>query len=252
MNGTSYTIAGTAITGNIVINAASTVKPVETVNVKFAGNAIADAKGEATAKRNTAYTFTVTKTAGYTYTLTAKNADGEITLSENNGTYTIAAKDVTKDITITVNKTAVRTVEVFDYVKANNTQFWLVTVKSAVSEGSVLTYNGNQMFWSDKYQAYAYLVIDTTGKSAATVKTEAAAAIGETAGKAVSIDYSGDVNATGNVDVNDAQLVYTMYNVKYTSFANCTMEKFLRADMNFDKSLTVADAAAIVSIILSK
>ena len=252
VNGTSYTIAGTAITGNIVINAASTDKPVETVNVKFEGNAIADAKGEATAKKNTAYTFTVTKADGYTYTVTAKNADGDITLTESNGTYTIAAKDVTKDITITVNKTAVRTVEVFDYVKANNTQFWLVTVKSAVSEGSVLTYNGNQMFWSDKYQAYAYLVIDTTGKSAATVKTEAAAAIGETAGKAVSIDYSGDVNATGTVDVNDAQLVYNMYNVKYTSFANCTMEKFLRADMNFDKSLTVADAAAIVSIILSK
>ena len=84
------------------------------------------------------------------------------------------------------------------------------------------------------------------------MKTEAAAAIGETAGKAVSIDYSGDVNATGNVDVNDAQLVYNMYNVKYTSFTSCTMEKFLRADMNFDKSLTVADAAAIVSIILSK
>ena len=252
VNGTSYTIAGTAITGNIVINAASTVKPVETVNVKFEGNAIADAKGEATAKKNTAYTFTVTKAEGYTYTVTAKNADGDITITESNGTYTIAAKDVTKDITITVNKTAVRTVEVFDYVKANNTQFWLVTVKSAVSEGSVLTYNGNQMFWSDKYQAYAYLVIDTTGKSAAAVKTEAASAIGETAGKAVSIDYSGDVNATGTVDVNDAQLVYNMYNVKYTSFANCTMEKFLRADMNFDKSLTVADAAAIVSIILSK
>ena len=252
VNGTSYTIAGTAITGNIVINAASTVKPVETVNVKFEGNAIADAKGEATAKKNTPYTFTVTKAEGYTYTVTAKNADGDITLTESSGTYTIAAKDVTKDITITVNKTAVRTVEVFDYVKANNTQFWLVTVKSAVSEGSVLTYNGNQMFWSDKYQAYAYLVIDTTGKSAAAVKTEAAAAIGETAGKAVSIDYSGDVNATGTVDVNDAQLVYNMYNVKYTSFANCTMEKFLRADMNFDKSLTVADAAAIVSIILSK
>ena len=252
VNGTSYTIAGTAITGNIVINAASTDKPVETVNVKFEGNALADAKGEATAKKNTAYTFTVNKAEGYTYTVTAKNADGDITLTEGNDTYTIAAKDVTKDITITVNKTAVRTIEVFDYVKANNTQFWLVTVKSTVSEGSVLTYNGNQMFWSDKYQAYAYLVIDTTGKSAATVRTEAAAVIGETAGKAVSIDYSGDVNATGTVDVNDAQLVYNMYNAKYTSFTSCSMEKFLRADVNYDKTLDVKDAAAIVNIILTK
>ena len=252
VNGTSYTIAGTAITGNIVINAASTDKPAETVNVMFEGNAIADATGKATAKKNTAYTFTVAKTAGYTYTVTAKNADGDITLTESNGTYTIAAKDVIKDITITVNKTAVRTVEVSEYVKANNTQFWLVTVKGTVADGNVLTYNNAPMLWSAKYDAYAYLVIDTTGKTKAQMKTAAEAAIGEAKGEKTSINYNGDVNATSTVDVNDAQLVYNMYNAKYTSFDNCSMEKFLRADMNGDKTLTVNDAAAIVNIILSK
>lgn len=252
VNSTTYTIAGSAITGDIVITATQTDKPAETVNVMFEGNATADAKGEATAKKNTAYTFTVTKTAGYTYTLTAKNADGEITLSENNGTYTIAAKDVTKDITITVNKTANRTVEVSEYVKANNTQFWLVTVKGTVADGNVLTYNNAPMLWSAKYDAYAYLVIDTTGKTKAQMKIAAEAAIGEAAGEKTSINYNGDVNATGTVDVNDAQLVYNMYNAKYTSFDNCSMEKFLRADVNYDKTLDVKDAAAIVSIILSK
>ena len=252
VNGTSYTIAGTAITGNIVINAASTDKPAETVNVKFEGNAIADATGKATAKKNTTYTFTVAKTAGYTYTVTAKNADGDITLTESNGTYTIAAKDVIKDITITVNKTAVRTVEVSEYVKANNTQFWLVTVKGTVADGNVLTYNNAPMLWSAKYDAYAYLVIDTTGKTEAQMKTAAEAAIGEAKGEKTSINYNGDVNATSTVDVNDAQLVYNMYNAKYTSFDSCSREKFLRADMNGDKTLTVNDAAAIVNIILNK
>lgn len=252
VSGTSYTIAGSAITGDIVITATQTDKPAETVSVKFEGNATADAKGEATAKKNTAYTFTVTKTAGYTYTLTAKNADGEITLSENNGTYTIAADKVTSDITITVNKTANRTVEVSEYVKANNTQFWLVTVKGTVADGNVLTYNNAPMLWSAKYDAYAYLVIDTTGKTAAQMKTAAEASIGEAKGEKTSISYNGDVNATGTVDVNDAQLVYNMYNAKYTSFDNCSMEKFLRADVNYDKTLDVKDAAAIVSIILSK
>lgn len=252
VNSTTYTIAGSAITGDIVITATQTDKPAETVNVNFEGNATADAKGEATAKKNTAYTFTVTKTAGYTYTLTAKNADGEITLSENNGTYTIAAKDVTKDITITVNKTANRTVEVSEYVKANNTQFWLVTVKGTVADGNVLTYNNAPMLWSAKYDAYAYLVIDTTGKTEAQMKTAAEAAIGEAKGEKTSINYNGDVNATSTVDVNDAQLVYNMYNAKYTSFDSCSREKFLRADMNGDKTLTVNDAAAIVNIILNK
>lgn len=252
VNSTTYTIAGSAITGDIVITATQTDKPAETVNVNFEGNATADAKGEATAKKNTAYTFTVTKTAGYTYTLTAKNADGEITLSENNGTYTIAAKDVTKDITITVNKTANRTVAVSEYVKANNTQFWLVTVKGTVADGNVLTYNNAPMLWSAKYDAYAYLVIDTTGKTEAQMKTAAEASIGEAKGEKTSINYNGDVNATSTVDVNDAQLVYNMYNAKYTSFDSCSMEKFLRADMNSDKTLTVNDAAAIVNIILNK
>lgn len=252
VDGANYTIAGSAITGGIVITATQTDKPAETVNVKFEGNATADAKGEATAKKNTAYTFTVTKTASYTYTLTAKNADGEITLSENNGTYTIAAKDVTKDITITVNKTANRTVAVSEYVKANNTQFWLVTVKGTVADGNVLTYNNAPMLWSAKYDAYAYLVIDTTSKTEAQMKTAAEASIGEAKGEKTSINYNGDVNATSTVDVNDAQLVYNMYNAKYTSFDSCSMEKFLRADMNGDKTLTVNDAAAIVNIILNK
>lgn len=252
VSGTSYTIAGTAITGNIVINAVSTDKPVESVNVKFEGNAAADATGAATAKKNTAYTFTVAKTAGYTYTVTAKNADGAITLTEKNGTYTIPADKVTSDITITVNKTANRTVEVSEYVKANNTQFWLVTVKGTVADGNVLTYNNAPMLWSAKYDAYAYLVIDTTGKTEAQMKIAAEAAIGEAKGEKTSISYGGDVNATSTVDVNDAQLVYNMYNAKYTSFDNCSMEKFLRADVNYDKTLDVKDAAAIVSIILSK
>lgn len=252
VDGANYTIAGSAITGDIVITATQMDKPAEKVNVTFEGNATADVTGEATATKNTVYTFTVAKTAGYTYTVTARNEGGTITLTENNGTYTIAAKDVTSDITITVNKTANRTVEVSEYVKANNTQFWLVTVKGTVADGNVLTYNNAPMLWSAKYDAYAYLVIDTTGKTEAQMKTAAEASIGEAKGEKTSINYNGDVNATSTVDVNDAQLVYNMYNAKYTSFDSCSMEKFLRADMNSDKTLTVNDAAAIVNIILNK
>ena len=127
-----------------------------------------------------------------------------------------------------------------------------MTVKGTVADGNVLTYNNAPMLWSAKYDAYAYLVIDTTGKTEAQMNNAAEAAIGEAKGEKTSISYGGDVNATSTVDVNDAQLVYNMYNAKYTSFDNCSMEKFLRADVNYDKTLDVKDAAAIVSIILSK
>ena len=111
-----------------------------------------------------------------------------------------------------------------------------------------MAYDGSAMFWSEKYKAYAYLVISDTEVT----KAEAAKKVSQTSASKTEITYDGDVNATKTIDVNDAQLVYNMYNAKYTSFDNCSMEKFLRADVNGSKDLTVADAAAIVNIILTK
>jgi HKD family nuclease len=58
-----------------------------------------------------------------------------------------------------------------------------------------------------------------------------------------------DVNMTGLVDINDAQLVYDMYNGKYDNFTTINMHRFLNADVNADKKITVTDAAAVVSVI---
>ena len=63
------------------------------------------------------------------------------------------------------------------------------------------------------------------------------------------MDYTGDVNGTKVIDVNDAQLTYDMYNAKYESFDAVTMPKFLNADVNGDKTVNVSDATAIVNLI---
>lgn len=52
------------------------------------------------------------------------------------------------------------------------------------------------------------------------------------------------------MDINDAQLVWNMYNAKYEDFTSVNIRKFLEADMNGDKTLDTKDAAAIVGIIL--
>ena len=79
------------------------------------------------------------------------------------------------------------------------------------------------MLHSAKYNAYAYLVF--SDKTLTEVKTEAAAKITESTGTAAEIGYTGDVNKTGKIDVNDAQLVWNMYNAKYASFnAGATLE----------------------------
>ena len=126
----------------------------------------------------------------------------------------------------------------------------LVTASGTVSDGKVLAYDGTTMFWSEKYNAYAYLVI--SDKSLDEVKTEAAAKIAEAAADKTELIYNFDVNETGNVDVNDAQLTYNMYNAKYDSFEAVSMQKFLNADVNGDKELSTLDSAAIVNHLLGK
>ena len=98
---------------------------------------------------------------------------------------------------------------------------------------------------AEEYQAYAYLV--STGE-ALTAET-ATAQVALTAGAAQTIDYSGDVNMSGKVDLNDAQLVYDLYNATYYDFSTVSMEKMLRADVSKDKKIDVSDVTAIVAIV---
>ena len=134
---------------------------------------------------------------------------------------------------------------VSEYVKLNNQSIFLVTASGDVADGKVLAYNGSQMYWSAKYNAYAWLVISTD--SLDTVKTAAEAAVTAVDGTKVTIAYNGDVNLTGSVDINDAQLVWNMYNAKYSDFTAVNIRKFLEADMNGDKTLDTKDATAIVT-----
>ena len=89
-------------------------------------------------------------------------------------------------------------------------------------------------------------------KSLDEIKTEAAAKIAEAAADKTELIYNFDVNETGNVDVNDAQLTYNMYNAKYDSFEAVSMQKFLNADVNGNKVLDTLDSTAIVNHLLGK
>ena len=123
---------------------------------------------------------------------------------------------------------------------------WLVKNEVTLEDGKVPTYDGAQMFWSEKYKAFCYLTI------AETLDTEVAAThVGITDGTAVNVDYGMDVNMTGKVDASDAQLIYNMYNVVYNGFTEeATAEKFLRADVNGDTKVNVTDAAAVIDHLL--
>ena len=243
-----YTIPGTDIKGDIVITVTRTVKPSSVVSVTKPDYV----KGNDTATKGQDYTFTVDKEEGYDYSEpTVKIGGQDVTdklVKKENGSYTIPGSTITGNITIEVTKTAAVTVDVTEYITLNGKVMYLVTASGNFPEGQVAKYDGMSMFFSEKYNAYAYLVISADNLEA--VKAEAAAKVKVAEGtSAGTVDYSGDVNGTGLTDVNDAQLTYDMYNTKYSSFDVVSMLKFLNADVSGDKKVNTADATAIVSLI---
>lgn len=243
-----YTIPGTDIKGDIVISVTKAVKPSSVVSVTKPDYV----KGSDTATKGQDYTFTVDKEEGYDYSEpTVKVGDVDVTdkvVKNGDGSYTIPGSTITGNITIEVTKTAAVAVDVAQYLTLDGKVMYLVTASGTLPEGQVAKYDGMSMFWSEKYNAYAYLVISADNLEA--VKAEAAAKVKVAEGtSAGTVDYRGDVNGTGLTDVNDAQLTYDMYNTKYSSFDVVSMLKFLNADVSGDKKVNTADATAIVSLI---
>ena len=245
-----YTIAGTDITGDISITVS---KSAAAANVTVTGTGAGAAAGyTATATLGSPYTLTITPETGYVYTVTATMGGTAATVIDNqDNTYTIA--NVTGPIVFTVERAAdTSEITVSQYLKLDGTVMWLVKDTKEVEDGKVPTYDGNAMFWSEKYNdgngCYCYLVIADT----LSVETAKAAAGIQTADK-LTVDYGMDVNKTGKVDANDAQLTYNMYNTMYGAFtADVTLEKFLRADVNGDAVVSVNDAVAIIDAILAE
>ena len=264
----TYTIPGKEITGNVVI---TVNKEANKAQINFTGNGAEDVEGgqaTRTATPGQNFVFKINKVTGYTYTVTATKADNTaVTVTENpEGTYTIAGADIKAGdvITITVEKKQIETkytIEVNEYVKLDKNaenkaqSVFLITAKldgsAKLADGKVLAYGNDPMFRNaERYEgAYAYLVI--SDKSLAEVKAEAEAdgKITEVDVTAQTFNINGDVNGTGLVDINDAQLVYNIYNAKYDSFDNTTMAMFLAADMNGNKTVNSLDAAAVVALI---
>lgn len=267
-DGKTYTINGKDITGDVVI---TVTKEANKAQINFKGSGSADVvNGSASqiVEPGQDFKFSINKENGYAYTVTATKKDGTaVTVKDNgDGTYTIAGADIAAGdvITVTVEKKLIETkytVEVNEFVKLDANaegkaqSVFLITAKLnagvTLADGKVLAYGNNAMFQNaNRYDgAYAYLVISDKSLAEVTAEAEKAGQITEVDGTAQTFNVNGDVNYTGLVDINDAQLVYNIYNAKYDSFDTTTMKMFLAADMNSDKAVSSLDAAAVVTSI---
>ena len=244
---TTYTIPGADITGEIVINSNKQVKPLETYKVTFAGTGAGDATGESTVQEKANYTFTVAKQKNFEYTITATMGGKDVPITEGaDNTYTIAS--VTGDLVITIEKKTTLTMEVAvsEYVQMDNKTVFLVTVTGTPEEGKAFAYGDNVMYKTTAYgeNVYSWLVI--VDKNETFTVATAEANIAQASATAEEVKQSYDVNETGVVDINDAQLTYDIYSGKYTDFEKVSVRKFLRADVNLDKAVNSTDAVAVV------
>lgn len=244
---TTYTIPGVDVIGNIVINSNKQVKLPETYKVTFAGAGAGDATGENTVQEKANYTFTVAKQENFAYTITATMGGNDVTITEGaDNTYTIA--NVTGDLVITIEKKSTLTMEVAvsEYVQMDNKTVFLVTVTGTPEEGKAFAYGDNVMYKTTAYgeNVYSWLVIVDKGEAFTAATAEAN--ITQASATAEEVKQSYDVNETGVVDINDAQLTYDIYSGKYTDFEKVSVRKFLRADVNHDKTVNSTDAVAVV------
>lgn len=254
----TYTIPATSVTGPVVITVKKTL-PSGTTMITFNGNGASDEwqKGVSQVISNGSdFDFYTDQHDGFDYSISAAGQSGIIPVSETGKTgeigvkYTISGQYITGGIiTITINKAQHFdwNVIVSPYVNTDGSTIWLITASPdpKPEETKSLYYGGKPMFWSEKYKSYAWLLLSS--KSQDTVKADAEAAITIKENAVTSIEYSGDVNGTGHIDINDAQYIYDLYNAKHSAL---DMEKFLRCDVNGNREVNVEDVRMVVSLLL--
>lgn len=264
----TYTIPGKEIVGGVEIWIDANTE--SGIPVVFTGNGAEDAaSGNASSMgKNMPYYFTLNQRESCDYTVTAyyqplatptASKRPATVRSLGNGKYVVEAVNYNDylygyarswNLVVKVEKVShsAEEVTVSKYLELNDKTMMLVTVKGTPEGGSAFTYDGNTMYKVEGYgtDRYAWLVIVDRGQTLTQEEAAAKVAI-SAADNVVTITPSFDVNRTGKVDVNDAQLVYDMYNGTYSDFTQVSVEKFLRADVNATKTVDHTDAVAIVN-----
>ena len=264
----TYTIPGKEIVGGVEIWINANTE--SGIPVVFTGNGVEDAaSGNASSMgKNMPYYFTLNQRESCDYTVTAyyqplasstASKRPATVRSLGNGKYVVEAVNYNDylyvyahswNLVVKVEKVShsAEEVTVSKYLELNDKTMMLITVKGTPEGGKAFTYDGNTMYKVNAYgtDQYAWLVIVDKGQTLTQEEAAAKVAISAADNVVTIAENSYDVNMSSVVDVNDAQLVYDMYNGTYSDFTQVSMEKFLRADVNGRKGVTSDDAVAVV------
>ena len=291
----TYTIPAADVTGQITIVVAKD-KAFE-VTFENADPLEIKAKGDASGKIGSNYSFTITGLKlVYKLNVTVKENGVEktFTVTEGNvGTtrcdYTYTVENVQDDLTISLSYSAsdeLVEIVVNPFVELDGKTVYLVATRTKAGNGAGIkldAYDGYYMYATDlyvdkfsnaatdtSYKTYLWLTIVNKGESL-TVE-DAMKHLSYTNGFEVAnsdvklaepedLFSTADVNHSGFKDINDAQLVWDIYNNGYKDFCitnnkngtylhpqvGASMTKFLDADVNKDMCVNARDAAAVIA-----
>lgn len=251
ISGGKYIISGGKITGDVTVTVTTQQQAANTTQITFEGVEADEVVGGLIqyAANGKDFHFELNEEEGYVYTAKL----GEEKLKPAAGIYTIPGAQINGTaLTVVITKDVYSfapEVTVSQYIQLDGAVMWLVT---ATEGETVLAYGeGNTMFWSDKYNAYCCLVVSVEPEDTVKQTAESTIIAADEGAVATQIGYDFDVNQTGAVDINDAQLTYDMYQAKmYSDFDTVAIDKFLEADVNGDAAVNVDDAAAVVAQLL--
>lgn len=299
----TYTIPGADVTGPIIITVSKDEAfnvAFENADSNVISIYKADAKtkitdGKDLVKKGSDYVFVI-KNFFLVYDLHIEVTENGVTkdytdeVAKGSGTrrnHTITIENVQGDLDIKLSWAASDSlvkVVVTPYVELNNKTIYLVATRTSAecTDRSIMldTYDGNGMYrvnglYADQipgssantnFMTCLWLV--TVDKGETFTKDDALKHLSYTNFLNTSQPDTDnvtdtDVNVSGYLDVNDAQLVYDIYSGKYPEFCmtnklkgqyveqqtEVTMTKYLRADVNRDMNVDIHDAAAIINLI---
>ena len=179
-------------------------------------------------------------------TVATVDASGKVTaVAAGTATITVTTEDGEKTATCSVTVTEPQEMEasVSELMKLKNSTVWLIRVEE--EEGKGITYKGDAMVWSSRYEAY---VIATESENAPVPTAEDFAISGDAAS---AVDYpagENDANGSKKTDMSDVQYIYNLYKGKYDSLnAAGGLAKVLGADLNGDGKIDSSDAAKVLT-----
>lgn len=174
------------------------------------------------------------------------------------------------DVTLTAQWTESLRYKAEEYKYALNTQRLLIVDASGAAAGEVYKYDDQVMYYTtdpgyqitttvgseEKTSEAVYYTLIDAGSN--TLDAEQIAKIQTVAGERMELDYNGDINGDGKINIADANTVFQMLNQEvrgnYYSLAMLGIEGRLKADMvktvsGADHRGSIEDVNAIVNII---